>query len=163
MTRAARLLRGEGLDASSASVIEAVRLAEALAALRDLPMPGLDELNEATLTVLCDGDDAPHAPDPRASWRSARRLGAVPPRRPPCRSSAIWRRSSAACGSQADDRDQDAGPRSAQRQRPRAQPGCSTGCACSASPGASRTQPSDKRHLPRGLARSSGSPSSPSR
>src|SRR5581483_9527742 len=33
MTRAARLLRAEGLDASSASVIEAVRLSEALAAM----------------------------------------------------------------------------------------------------------------------------------
>src|SRR5581483_3327518 len=41
MTRVARLLRDEGLDASSASAIEAVRLAEALAALRDRHLPGL--------------------------------------------------------------------------------------------------------------------------
>ncbi|HTE17807.1 MAG TPA: DUF5682 family protein, partial [Armatimonadota bacterium] len=59
MTRVARLLRGEGLDASSAHVIEAVRLGEALAALRDRPLPGLPELNEATRTVLCFGDDLP--------------------------------------------------------------------------------------------------------
>jgi len=59
MTRVARLLRGADLDASSASVIEAVRLAEALAALRGHPLPGLDELTEATLTVLCFGDSAP--------------------------------------------------------------------------------------------------------
>jgi len=59
MTRVARLLRGEDLDASSASVIEAVRLAEALAALRGHPLPGLDELTEATLAVLCFGDFAP--------------------------------------------------------------------------------------------------------
>jgi hypothetical protein len=59
LTHVARLLRERDLDASSASVIEAVRLAEALAALRDLPMPGLAELNEATLTVLCHGDRAP--------------------------------------------------------------------------------------------------------
>jgi hypothetical protein len=55
----ARLLRDEGLDASSASVIETVRLSEALAALRHLPMPGLAELNEAVLTVLCYGDPTP--------------------------------------------------------------------------------------------------------
>jgi hypothetical protein len=57
MTRVARLLRGEDLDASSAHVIEAVRLAEALAALRGHPLPGLPELNEATQTVFCFGSD----------------------------------------------------------------------------------------------------------
>lgn len=55
----ARLLRDEDLDASSASVIETVRLADALAAMRDLPMPGLAELNESVLTVLCGGDPTP--------------------------------------------------------------------------------------------------------
>jgi hypothetical protein len=55
----ARLLREEDLDASSASVIETVRLAETLAALRELPLPGLAELNEAALTVLCHGDTTP--------------------------------------------------------------------------------------------------------
>ena len=59
LTKVARLLRKEDLDASSASVIEAVRLAEALAALRDAAMPGLDELTEATRTVLCFGDETP--------------------------------------------------------------------------------------------------------
>lgn len=59
LTRVARLLRQEDLDASPASIIEAVRLAEALAAVRDAAMPGLDELNEATQTVLCFGDSAP--------------------------------------------------------------------------------------------------------
>ena len=59
MTRVARLLRDEGLDASSAHIIEAVRLGEALAALRERPLPGLPELNEATRTVLCFGDDLP--------------------------------------------------------------------------------------------------------
>lgn len=56
---AARLLREKDLDASSASVIEAVRLADALAALRHLRSPGLAELGEAILTVLCHGDGAP--------------------------------------------------------------------------------------------------------
>jgi hypothetical protein len=56
---AARLLREKDLDASSACVIEAVRLADALAAMRQLRSPGLAELNEAVLTVLCHGDAAP--------------------------------------------------------------------------------------------------------
>ncbi|MDR3637941.1 MAG: DUF5682 family protein [Isosphaeraceae bacterium] len=59
MTRVARLLRDEGLDASSASIIEAVRLAEALASLRERPLPGLSELNEAARTVFCFGDETP--------------------------------------------------------------------------------------------------------
>jgi hypothetical protein len=59
MTRVARLLRDEGLDASSASAIEAVRLAEALAALRDRHLPGLEELNEAAQAIFCFGDDVP--------------------------------------------------------------------------------------------------------
>jgi hypothetical protein len=59
MTRVARLLREQDLDASSAHVIEAVRLAEALAALRDRPLPGLPELNEAVLSILCQGDSLP--------------------------------------------------------------------------------------------------------
>jgi hypothetical protein len=59
MARVAQLLRGEDMDASSASVIEAVRLAEALAAVRGRPVPGLTELNDATRAVLCFGDDTP--------------------------------------------------------------------------------------------------------
>jgi hypothetical protein len=58
LTRAAHLLREHGLDASSASVIEAVRLSEALAAMRDLAMPGLVELTEAIEAILCHGDAA---------------------------------------------------------------------------------------------------------
>ena len=46
-------------DASAAHVIEAVRLAEALAALRDRPLPGLPELNEASQAVLCLGAELP--------------------------------------------------------------------------------------------------------
>ena len=42
---------------SSAHVIEAVRLAETLAALRLRPLAGLAEVQEATRAVLCDGDD----------------------------------------------------------------------------------------------------------
>jgi hypothetical protein len=47
------------LDTSSAHLIEAVRLAETLAALRDRPLPGLPELNEATQAILCFGSDVP--------------------------------------------------------------------------------------------------------
>jgi hypothetical protein len=59
MARVAELLRQEGLDASPAHVIEAVRLAEAMAALRERPIPGLPELDEACRAVFCFGGDAP--------------------------------------------------------------------------------------------------------
>lgn len=55
-TRAAGLLRSEGLDAPSSNVIEAARLSETLAALRDLPAPGLAEVNDGVLTALCNGE-----------------------------------------------------------------------------------------------------------
>ena len=55
LTKAARLLRKNGLDTSSANVIEAVNLAKHLAALRDIPLPGLLELKEAALSTLCNG------------------------------------------------------------------------------------------------------------
>ena len=58
MTKVARLLREEDLDASSGSVIEAVRLAEALASLRGRPVPGLSEMTEAAQAVL-GGSDVP--------------------------------------------------------------------------------------------------------
>jgi hypothetical protein len=61
VTQAARLLREEDLEASPASAIESVRLAESLAALRGLPMPGLSELNEAVQAVLCHGELSPMA------------------------------------------------------------------------------------------------------
>ena len=59
LATAARLLREADLDASSASVIEAVRLADALASMRDLRSPGLAELNEAILSIYCHGESAP--------------------------------------------------------------------------------------------------------
>jgi hypothetical protein len=57
MQRVAALLRGEGLDASPASVVEAVRAAEALAILRGRPLAGLAEVRDAALAVLCAGDE----------------------------------------------------------------------------------------------------------
>ena len=55
----ARLLREEDLDASSAHIIEAVRLAETLASIRGQPLPGLAEISEAVQAVLCYGNDLP--------------------------------------------------------------------------------------------------------
>jgi len=59
LTEVATLLRKHDLDASSAHVIEAVRLADTLAALRERPRPGLDELMEAVRAVFCYDSDAP--------------------------------------------------------------------------------------------------------
>jgi hypothetical protein len=59
LTKVARLLRDERLDASSASVIEAVRLADALATMRGRALADLSDLQEATRTVLCFGDETP--------------------------------------------------------------------------------------------------------
>ncbi|MBC8110792.1 MAG: hypothetical protein H7Y04_07010 [Verrucomicrobia bacterium] len=56
LARVARLFRDKKMDTSTAHVIEAFRLAEALAAMRDIAKPGLLELNEATQTVICFGD-----------------------------------------------------------------------------------------------------------
>ena len=52
----ARLLRSEELDAPSASVIEVVRLADTLAALRGLRSPGLAELNESAVSIFGGGE-----------------------------------------------------------------------------------------------------------
>ena len=57
LARAAAVLRDEGIPASSAHVIESVRLAEALAALRGRPLAGLEEVTEAARAVLCEGSD----------------------------------------------------------------------------------------------------------
>jgi Family of unknown function (DUF5682) len=81
ITRAARLLRTQGLDASSASIIEAVRLSESLAALRDLPMPGLAEQHEAIETVLCNGNAAPMSLI-RDQLEIGEKLGEVPTEAP---------------------------------------------------------------------------------
>jgi hypothetical protein len=57
LTRAAGVLRDEGIGVSPAHVIEATRLADALAALRGRPLAGLDEVSHAAQAVLCDGSD----------------------------------------------------------------------------------------------------------
>jgi hypothetical protein len=59
LSNVAQLLRAEGQQASTASVIEAARLAIALSSLRGHVMPGLAEMRDATLAALCHGDEAP--------------------------------------------------------------------------------------------------------
>jgi hypothetical protein len=61
LVQVARALRAEGLDAAPASVVEATRLADALAAVRGRPSVGLSELDDATRAVLTDGSDLPLA------------------------------------------------------------------------------------------------------
>ncbi|MFJ9813897.1 DUF5682 family protein [Streptomyces sp. NPDC101151] len=61
LTKVAGLLREEDRVVSSAHVIEAVRLAETLAAMRGRPLPGLSETTDAVRAVMCDGSDVPLA------------------------------------------------------------------------------------------------------
>jgi len=61
VARVAALLREADMAASPASAVETVRLAEALAALRGRSLPGLSELTDAALAVLCQGDEVPLA------------------------------------------------------------------------------------------------------
>jgi len=78
LVRAARVLRNEDLPASSASVIEATRLATTLASLRGRPVPGMPELDASIRAVFCSGE---------TTWRSlldrslfvGDRLGELPP------------------------------------------------------------------------------------
>lgn len=56
MAKVAKLFREKQMDTSVAHIIETVRLAQSLAALRHLPKAGLEELNEATLSVVCNGE-----------------------------------------------------------------------------------------------------------
>ncbi|MEM1325994.1 MAG: DUF5682 family protein [Bacteroidota bacterium] len=57
MIRATRLLRRKDIEVSAAHAVEGVRLANTLAAMRELSLPGLEELKEAAITVLCEGSE----------------------------------------------------------------------------------------------------------
>ena len=61
LVQVAQALREESLDAAPASVVEATRLADALAAVRGRPSVGLSELQDATRAVLTEGSDLPLA------------------------------------------------------------------------------------------------------
>ncbi|WP_119302778.1 DUF5682 family protein [Dongia deserti] len=56
LARIAGALRDEGHLVSTASVIEAERLAVSIAALRGRPAPGFEELREAAIACLCFGE-----------------------------------------------------------------------------------------------------------
>ncbi|MGH3177845.1 MAG: DUF5682 family protein, partial [Streptosporangiaceae bacterium] len=81
LARAAAVLRADGVPASSAHVIESVRLATALAALRGRPLAGLEEVTEAAHAVLCEGSDLLVALIQR-QLVVGERLGTVPPATP---------------------------------------------------------------------------------
>ncbi|MGE7154483.1 DUF5682 family protein [Methylorubrum rhodesianum] len=81
LARAAALLRDNDLDASPASVIEAARLAEALAGFRGRSRPSLDDLDEAAQATLCFADPAPMGLI-RRKLVIGERLGATPPDSP---------------------------------------------------------------------------------
>lgn len=59
MTRVAHLMRAEDLESSTASIIEATRLAETTAVLRGCMVPGLAEFNDAAQAVFCFGSGTP--------------------------------------------------------------------------------------------------------
>jgi hypothetical protein len=83
LAKAAAVLRDEGVPASSAHVVESVRLAEALAALRGRPLAGLEEVTEACCAraVTCSSGSS------SGVWWSASGSARCPPPRPWCRSS----------------------------------------------------------------------------
>lgn len=55
MAKVSQLFKEEDLETSSAHAIEGVRLAETLAALRGLEVPGIGELSEAVMTIFSGG------------------------------------------------------------------------------------------------------------
>ncbi|MGA8994018.1 MAG: DUF5682 family protein, partial [Nocardioidaceae bacterium] len=77
LTGVAHALRERDLPVSTAHVIEAVRLADTLAALRGRPLAGLAEVSEATLAVLCEGEE-PLARFVTDHLVVGERLGSVP-------------------------------------------------------------------------------------
>ncbi len=55
MTKVSQLFQKEDLESSAAHAIEGVRLAETLATMRGLEMPGIEELTEAVQTIFSNG------------------------------------------------------------------------------------------------------------
>ena len=92
--RTAALLRKEGLAASTASAIEASRLALALAAMRELRVPGLDEMREASLAALCQGERAPLQIIERKLYIGERvgEIDEAVPQMPLARDLALWQK-----------------------------------------------------------------------
>jgi uncharacterized protein DUF5682 len=93
-SRAAFKLREEGYTAPTASAIEATRLALGLAAIRDLPMPGIAEMRDASLAAMCDGNPVPLALLERKLYigESVGEIGERIPQNPLARDLALWQR-----------------------------------------------------------------------
>jgi len=93
-SRTAFKLREEGYLAATASAIEAARLALGLAAIRDLPMPGIAEMREASLAAMCDGNPVPLAMLERKLYIGERvgEIGERVPQNPLARDLAAWQR-----------------------------------------------------------------------
>jgi len=93
-SRTAFKLREEGYTAATASAIEATRLALGLAAIRDLPMPGIAEMREASLAAMCDGNPVPLAMLERKLYIGERvgEIGERVPQNPLARDLNEWQR-----------------------------------------------------------------------
>lgn len=93
-SRTAFKLREEGYTAPTASAIEASRLALGLAAIRDLPMPGIAEMREASLAAMCDGNPVPLAMLERKLYIGERvgEIGERVPQNPLARDLDVWQR-----------------------------------------------------------------------
>lgn len=78
MARVGKLLRARDIDCSPAQIIDATRLADTLAAMRERATVGLDDITEAILATICMGDDTPLALI-RRELMVGDRLGEVPP------------------------------------------------------------------------------------
>lgn len=93
-SRTAFKMREEGYTAPTASAIEATRLALGLAALRDLPMPGIAEMREASLAAMCDGNPVPLAMLERKLYIGERvgEIGERVPQNPLARDLTAWQR-----------------------------------------------------------------------
>src|SRR5215813_5742544 len=93
-SRTAFKLREEGYTAATASAIEATRLALGLAAIRDLPMPGIAEMRDASLAAMCDGNPVPLALLERKLYIGERvgEIGERIPQNPLARDLALWQR-----------------------------------------------------------------------
>jgi len=93
-SRTAFKLREEGYTAPTAAAIEATRLALGLAALRDLPMPGIAEMREASLAAMCDGNPVPLAMLEHKLYIAERvgEIGERVPQNPLARDLAEWQR-----------------------------------------------------------------------
>ncbi len=81
LAKVMRVLRDRGHFVSTASAIEALRLGSALAALRDRPSPGFEELREAAIACLCNGERAVWN-DVAAELLIGSGVGSIPPATP---------------------------------------------------------------------------------